>query len=248
MKDYDARSREIRKKVLDMVVQHGDSHLGGEFSEIEILAALYDEVLKPEDKFILSKGHACHPLYVLLRERGYNPTIAGHPDIDESNGISCTTGSLGHGLPIGVGMALARKKLATSGRIYVLMSDGECQEGTTWESSLIATHHQLDNLVAIIDHNKLQALDRIDRILSLGNLGKKFESFGWDVSEIDGHNYEEIIPALRYRKEGYPRMIIAHTIKGKGVSYMEGDPKWHARYPKGGELARAYRELGGKSS
>ena len=149
--DLTERGKELRKKVIDLGLEKGDAHLGGSFSEIEILIALFDIVLKEEDKFILSKGHACHPLYILLRERGCNPKISGHPDICETEGLFCTTGSLGHGLPIGVGMAFARKKLNKEGKIYVLMGDGECQEGTTWESSLIANHHKLDNLVVIFD-------------------------------------------------------------------------------------------------
>ena len=159
MKDLEKKAKELRKKTLDLAVEKGEGHLGGSFSEIEILISLYKEVLKDEDKFILSKGHCCYPLYLLLKEKGLNPKTSPHPDIDIENGINCTTGSLGHGLPIGVGMAFARKIQKKSGRIYVLMGDGECQEGTTWESSLIASQHKLTNLTVIIDHNKLQALD-----------------------------------------------------------------------------------------
>ncbi len=237
------KAKELRIRDLDLSIEHGDSHLGGDFSEIELLIALYYEILNDEDKFILSKGHACYPLYILLRERGYSPKISGHPDIDVENGISCTTGSLGHGLPIGVGMALARKLEEMPGDIYVLMGDGECQEGTTWESLLIANHYKLDNLVAIIDRNKLQALGPTEEILSFGDLAGKFQEFGWDVSEIEGHDFEEIIPALKYRNNGFPRGIIANTIKGKGISYMEQDPKWHARPPTKKELTQAYEEL-----
>ncbi|MDO8435960.1 MAG: transketolase [bacterium] len=238
------KAKKLKRDVLDLSLEMGgDGHLGGSFSEIEILISLYDRIIKDDDKFILSKGHACYPFYILLREKGYNPKISGHPDIDEENGIYCTTGSLGHGLPIGVGMALARKILGKKGRIYILMGDGECQEGTTWESSLIASHHKLDNLTVIIDHNKLQALEPIDNVVSLGNLKNKFRELGYDVLEIDGHSFPEIIKALKEESCGAPKMIIAHTIKGKGVSYMENDPKWHARKVILDEVKEAYKEL-----
>lgn len=238
------RAKKLRRNVLDLALEMGgDGHLGGSFSEIEILISLYDRIMKDDDKFILSKGHACYPLYILLREKGYNPKISGHPDIDEKNGICCTTGSLGHGLPIGVGMALARKILNKKGRIYVLMGDGEIEEGTTWESSLLAVHHQLDNLTVIIDHNKLQALEPLANIVSYGNLKNKFEEIGYSVLEIDGHSFPEIIEALEEKSETKPRMIIAHTIKGKGVSYMENDPKWHGRKVTLEEVKEAYKEL-----
>ena len=241
--DFEQRGKEIRKKVIDLGLEKGDSHLGGSFSEIEILIALFDVVMKKEDKFILSKGHACHPLYILLRGKGYNPKISGHPDLCEKEGLCCTTGSLGHGLPIGAGMAFARKKLNKPGKIYVLIGDGECQEGTTWESSLIANHHKLDNLIVIVDYNKIQALDKIEYVLSLGDLGKKFESFGWHISEVDGHDVPKIIEKLQENTIGKPHLILAHTIKGKGVSYMENVPKWHARPPNAEELKQAHEEL-----
>ena len=140
-------------------------------------------------------------------------------------------------------MAFAKKLQKQKGDIYVLMGDGECQEGTTWESSLIATHHKLDNLIAIIDYNKLQALDKIDNVLCLKDLGKKFKAFGYSVSEIDGHNFKEIIPALRKREKEKPSLILANTIKGKGVSFMENNSKWHVRIPTKEELKQAYKEL-----
>ena len=170
LKEFEAKAKKLRRQVLEFGIERGEAHFGGSFSEIEILISLYDLVMKPEDKFILSKGHACEPFYILLREKGYSPTISGHPDIDLKNGICCTTGSLGHGLPMGIGMAFAKKIKKHGGKIYVLVGDGECQEGTTWESALIAAHHKLDNLVLIVDHNKLQALDGVENILSLKNL------------------------------------------------------------------------------
>jgi transketolase len=237
------KAKKLRRDVLTLTMEQGEGHLGGSFSEIEILISLYSLIMKKEDKFVLSKGHACYPLYILLREKGCNPKICGHPDLDIGNEIHCTTGSLGHGLPMGIGMALARKIVNRTGKIFVLMSDGECQEGTTWESSLIASHHKLDNLTVIIDHNKIQALDRIENVLSLGNLKNKFESFGLHVSEVDGHSFKELVTVLKKEIKGKPHVVIAHTVKGKGVSFIENDPKWHARLPSPIELKRAYDEL-----
>ncbi|MDO8517082.1 MAG: 1-deoxy-D-xylulose-5-phosphate synthase N-terminal domain-containing protein [Nanoarchaeota archaeon] len=256
MDNLKEKAKELRKKVLDLSKIHGDAHLGGSFSEIEILISLFEDNLKKEDKFILSKGHCPYPLYILLKEKSHNPNILAHPDLDEKNGIYATTGSLGHGFPIGVGMALARKLKKQEGRIYVLIGDGECQEGTTWESADIASYHKLDNLCVIIDHNKLQALDKIKEVSPM-NLSEKFKAFGWHVAEIDGHNFSEINNSFKKNvldnvldysanpKTNLikPYLIIAHTIKGKGISYMENNPKWHARFPNEDELKKAYNEL-----
>ena len=172
-----SKALSLRKKTFDAFIKKGEAHLGGSFSMIEILLAIFEKYLNKNDKFILSKAHASYPLCILLREKGYNTKIKTHLEIDEKNGIHCTTGSLGHGLPIATGMALARKKLKRKGKIIVLMSDGECQEGTTWESLLIATKHKLDNLLIIVDYNKLQALSKIKDALPLNSLSKKFQSF-----------------------------------------------------------------------
>ena len=217
--------------------------MASSLSTIEILTTLYFGVLTKKDKFILSKGHGCFGFYTVLRDKGYNPVLSGHPDIDEKNGIYCTTGSLGHGLPIGAGMAHARKIKNEEGIIYVLMGDGECQEGTLWEASNIASRCKLDNLVAIVDHNKLQALDEIDNIFPFGDLERKFEAIGWYTSTVDGHNIGELIHALQQSVYGRPRAIIANTIKGKGISFMEGKPEWQSRKPSGEEIKQAYREL-----
>lgn len=237
------KARNLRRKVLDLALKQGESHLGGSFSEIEILISLYDSVLNTDDKFILSKGHACLPLYLILQERGYNPRIQTHPDLDEKNGIYATTGSLGHGLPLGIGMAIARKKLDKKGRIYVLMSDGECQEGTTWESALLASHYKLDNLVAIVDRNYIQALDFTEKVLSLGQLEEKFRVFGWNSSKINGHSFKELIPALENIEYERPRVVIAETTKGRGVSYMENNPEWHGKNVTFDRIKDAYEEL-----
>ena len=152
------KALKLRQKTFNAFIEKGEAHLGGSFSMIEILLAIYEIILKKNDKFILSKAHASFPLCLLLREKGFNTKIKTHLEIDEKNGINCTTGSLGHGLPIATGMAFAKKKLKKKGKVFVMISDGECQEGTTWESLLIAAKHKLDNLVIIVDYNKLQAL------------------------------------------------------------------------------------------
>lgn len=237
------RSKQIRRDTLDLGTKNGGYHFGGSFSATEILISLYDVVLRDEDKFILSKGHACWPLYVLLRERGYDPKLEGHPSRDEANGIWCTTGSLGHGLPMGIGMAMARKLRKEGGRIFVLMGDGECQEGTIWESLLTASFHGVDNLTAIVDANGIQGSGYVRNILPVSGLGKVAETLGWSVSEIDGHAYPEIIGALEVRPVGKPGLIIAHTVKGKGVSYMEDRPEWHSKFPDPEQLKQAYEEL-----
>jgi len=235
------QKKQIRMEALDLAIESGNGHLASAFSIVEILIAL-EETLKERDRFILSKGHGCLSFYVWLRRRGFNPTISGHPDIQTSEGIECTTGSLGHGLPIGVGMAFAKKLKAEEGNIYVLMGDGEMQEGTTWESLLLASHHKLDNLTVIVDCNGLQSLGKTDDILSLGNLPDKLTAFGCFVVEADGHNVEDIGLALRYITLK-PKVIIAHTTKGKGISFMEDNPVWHNRLPEGEQLVKAYKEL-----
>lgn len=237
------RSKQVRRETLSLGTKNGGYHFGGSFSATEIIIALYDVVMKEDDRFILSKGHACWPWYVILRERGYNPELAGHPSIDIANGIYCTTGSEGHGLPVGLGMAMARKFKKTSGKIYVIVGDGECQEGTTWESLLTASHHKLDNLVAIVDFNEIQGSGFVRDILPINGLEKVAETLGWSVVQVDGHSYSELLEAFAQQHEGKPMMIIAHTVKGKGVSYMEGKPQWHAKFPNPEQLEQAYKEL-----
>jgi transketolase len=248
IKNYDLilKARKLRQDTFKAFVKYGEAHLGGSFSMIEMLIALYEVVLKEEDKFILSKAHASFPLCLLLKEKGYDPKLTTHLEIDIENGIHCTTGSLGHGLPIGTGMAMARKLQSNPGKIYIMISDGECQEGTTWESLLIGAKHRLDNLVVLVDYNKIQALDTIDETLPLNELAAKFEAFNWACTEVnDGHSFEALIPVLQEDKnEGKPQAIIVHTIKGKGIKAFENNPAWHARKIKGEELEIGKRELG----
>lgn len=237
------RAKQLRKQVLDLTVEHGHAHLGGGFSEIEILVSLYDVVLKKPDKFLLSKGHGYYPLYLLLKDKGYNPSISSHPNLDPKNGINCTAGSFGHGLPIGVGMALAKRIAKQKGTVYVLLGEACCQEGTMWESCLIASTHKLDNLTIIVDRNKFQALEGTESVVKLNRLGGALAGLGVHVSEVDGHDFGELIPALERKVSGRPKVVIAHTVKGKGVSFMENDPKWHGRLPNTQEVEQALKEL-----
>ena len=239
------KAKKLRKDILELALEYKDGHIAPAFSVVEILAVLYNEILNKDDKIILSKGHGCLSLYASLMDKGLNPKISGHPDVDVKQGIHCTTGSLGHGLPIGVGMAFARKFKKEKGHIFVIMGDGECQEGTIWESLNLARKYRLDNLTIIIDYNKLQALTTIKEVMSETNLRAKFEAFGCQVMEINGHNFNELLDNLNHKtiKKDIPRMVIADTIKGKGLSCMENKPEWHSRIPEGKLLEQAYEEL-----
>jgi len=244
--DLIAKAKKLRQDTFTAFIEHGEAHLGGSFSMIEMLIALYEVILREEDKFILSKAHASFPLCLLLKEKGYDPKLTTHLDLDIENGIHCTTGSLGHGLPIGTGMALARNLRKRPGKIYVMIGDGECQEGTTWESMLIGAKHRLDKLVVLVDYNKIQALTTLEEALPLDNLSEKFKSFNWSCSEVnDGHSFEELIPVLQEdNNEEKPRAVIVHTTKGKGIKAFENDPGWHARKIKGKDLEIGKKELG----
>ena len=235
--DLVEKAKKLRQETFNAFVEHGEAHLGGSFSMIEMLITLYEKILKEDDKFILSKAHASFPLCLLLKGKGYHPPLTTHLEINPKNGIHCTTGSLGHGLPLATGMAMARKRLQIKGEIYVMMSDGECQEGTTWESLLIAARHKLDNLVVLIDYNKIQALSFLEEGLPLDDLAAKFKAFNWDCTEIkDGHSFDELIPVLQQKTTMKPKAFVVHTIKGKGIKAFENDPSWHARKIKGAEL------------
>lgn len=240
------RSKQLRRDTIALSKANGGYHYGGSFSCVEILVALFDHIMDSDDRFLLSKGHACWPYYVILRERGFNPKLEGHPRRDPANGILATTGSLGHGLPTAVGMAYAKKAKSEAGRVFVLMGDGECQAGTTWEAMLIAARLGLDNLVVVVDWNRIQGSDYCEDVLPLsaGNLMVVAEELGWYSYEIDGHDLDQLTHTLeREQEKGIPYMVVAHTIKGKGVSFMENEPKWHSNW-LGGELeAQALEEL-----
>lgn len=227
-----ARSKQIRRDTIALSKANGGYHYGGSFSWVEILIALYDFVLSENDKFILSKGHSCWPLYVVLKEKGLHPKLEGHPSRDEHNGIHCTTGSLGHGLPSAIGIAMAKKIKKTDGNVYVLVGDGECQEGTTWESLLIASRHMLSNLTVIVDNNGIQGSGPTNDILPIDKLADIASLLGWNVYRVDGHDIESLTETFLHGTTlSAPKIIIANTVKGKGVSYMENNPEWHAKWP-----------------
>lgn len=260
------RATFIRRQTLDLCVR-GGGHLASAFSCIELLVALYygkilhydpaDQLLKDRDRFVLSKGHAVSALYIILSDLGffskkeldnYNSGVCllgSHPD-KHIPGIDVTTGSLGHGLGIASGIALAAKLDNSNFKTVVLLGDGECSEGEIWESALFAAKHKLNNLVAIIDRNRLCVADFTEDCICLDPLSDKWKAFGWDVLEIDGHSFPDIIKAFDHhlsRKDQRPLMIIANTVKGKGVSFMENMPIWHTRIPAGDQLQLARKEL-----
>lgn len=239
------KALELRIQTFNAFIKKGEAHLGGSFSIIEILITLFEVIMKKKDKFILSKSHASFPYCLLLRKKGYNPKLTTHLEIDTKNGINCTTGSLGHGLPIATGMAFAKKKRGEKGKVFVLISDGECQEGTTWESLLIASKHKLNNLIVIVDYNKIQALQRIEDVLPLNSLSKKFKSFNWNCKEIkDGHSFLLLKKYLNKVDKNKPSVFIVNTIKGKGIKSFENDPVWHAKKLGNKEIIIGKRALG----
>lgn len=236
-------AKKLRLGVIDLAYRRNEGHIGGALSMMDIMTYLFYFNMKINDKFILSKGHACLPYFLILKDKGYNPKIAGHPERDISNGIEITSGSLGHGLPLAAGMALSRKIKGENGNIIVIMSDAECQEGTTWESLLISSHHNLNNLIIIIDYNNLQTLGKTSEILSLGDFETICKGIGLDVVRINGHSFKEIDYAFSREKKNKPRLIIADTIKGKGVSFMENVPMWHTKIPDTEQLKKVMDEL-----
>ena len=260
-------SREVRGDVLDMSFRARTPHIGSSLSCVEILVAAYctDPGLAPgewespdRDRFILSKGHAAAALYATLARCGYFPLewlnrfaenggpLAEHPIRGLLPGIEVTSGSLGHGLALGIGMALAGRIQRREYRAIVLLSDGECNEGTVWEAALFAPAHKLREIMVIVDYNKWQATGRSNEVLALSPLAAKWAAFGWAVSEIDGHDLNALVEKLAEPLDGAgrPRALIAHTVKGKGVSFMEDDNNWHYRIPSADELQRAKQELG----
>ena len=267
MADLKEKAKELRGVIFESICKGGGGHIPASLSITEILTVLYYKVLKVDpkdaknpdrDRFILSKGHASVALYAILADRGFfakgelekfgrmGSILGGHPDMYRVPGVEASTGSLGHGFPFGAGIALAGKLDQKLYRVFVLLGDGECQEGSVWEAALFAPQHKLDNLIAIIDYNKIQAMDYLDKIIALEPLADKWEAFGWAVREVDGHDVralEETLQSTPFVK-GKPNLIIAHTIKGKGVSFMENVPIWHYRLPNAGELKTACGELG----
>ena len=257
----------IRKSILRQLYDGGGGHGGGAFSGVEILTVLYFNVLnidpaRPDwqerDRFVMSKGHACPAWYSVLAEKGYFPKEAlktarqvgsilqGHPDMKKTPGVDMTTGSLGQGFSAALGIALAARVRQMSYRTYALLGDGELDEGQVWEAAMAAAHFRVDSLTAIVDRNRLQVDGDVREIMALEPLAEKWRAFGWHVIEINGHDVSEIHRALGDAREtqGRPTVIIAHTVKGKGVSFMEGDPRWHSAHLSKEELDQALAELG----
>ncbi|HUQ47311.1 MAG TPA: transketolase [Gemmatimonadaceae bacterium] len=257
---------QIRKHAVRMTNLGGSSHVGSVLSMADIVAVLYGGVLRVDpsnparpdrDRFILSKGHAGAGIYAALAETGFFSTellekhcadgsvLSGHVSHRGVPGVELSTGSLGHGLSVGAGFAYGGKLDNKTHRAFVLMSDGECDEGSTWEAAMFASHHKLDNLVAIIDYNKIQSLAPVSETLTLEPFADKWEAFGWSVVEVDGHDHSSLYASLSTvpRAKGKPTCVIAHTTKGKGVSFMERSVLWHYRTPRGSEYDEALNEL-----
>lgn len=257
----DERSRHLRRRIVNVLDRAGRGHVGSSLSAVEILRVLFDEVLRYDpkdpkspqrDRFILSKGHGCIALYVLLQEKGFFPEeelwrfcrfdgiLGGHPD-PKVPGIEVSTGSLGHGLGVAVGMAVSAKQKQASHRVFAVLSDGECDEGSVWEAAMCAAKHRLDNLIVIVDYNKIQSYGPTYEVLDLEPFAAKWEAFGFAAREVDGHDVAALsrtfaaIPIT----EGRPSVIIAHTVKGRGVSFAEFDPMWHHKNSfKDGDIDR----------
>ncbi len=257
------KAHSIREHIVKTVINNGDGHAGPSLSATDILASLYFDVLnikveepnwQKRDRFILSAGHKCLGLYGALIEKGFEKKdvldtynclgciIPGHPDMKKFKGVDFSSGALGHGLPVGSGMALAAKRRSYDYRVFVLMGDGEQGEGSNWEAAMFASHHELDNLVGIIDRNGLQINGSVSEVMDSGDLKEKYAAFGWSVKVVDGHDIEELLEVFRSVpfQKGKPSMIIANTIKSKGMPFAEGNVKYHHWNPgEGSKEAKA---------
>ena len=259
-----ALSRNIRKLTLEMVYKAKASHIGGALSMADLLAVLYSDILninpcnpnwEQRDRFLLSKGHACTSLYAtlalsdffpfeLLTEYGTDGTLLLSHTSSKIPGVELSTGSLGHALPFGCGLALAAKRKNKDYRTFVLVSDGELDEGSNWEAILFSPQHKLDNLILIVDYNKIQSLGTVEQVINLESLSQKFEAFNWEVFEIDGHNHEQILETFKSMQiNNKPKVVIAHTIKGKGIDFMENKLLWHYKSPTEKEFNEGMNQL-----
>lgn len=260
-------ARKIRLDAVNMVHSSHASHIGSALSCADILAVLYADILKYDvtcpmfvdrDRLILSKGHAGSALYAALAEVGFFPRemldtyymngskLSGHISHSGVPGVEFSTGSLGHGICVATGIAMAGKMDKKDYRTYVIVGDGECEEGSVWETALFAHKYHLSNYTVIVDNNKLQGMGTCDSVMALGNIGEKFVAFGWNVVDVNGHDHAELKKAFNTRFDNdSPMCIVAHTVKGKGVSFMENDNLWHYRDPQGDAYINAVRELGG---
>ncbi len=262
----EAVAKKLRRHIITMIGKAGSGHPGGSLSAVEILTALYFKVLRHKpldpnwpdrDRFILSKGHAAPALYAVLAECGYFPVeelltlrqmdsrLQGHPDRTLTPGVELSAGALGQGLSFAIGIALAGRLDAKDYRVYVLLGDGECDAGQVWEAAMSAAHFRVDNLMAIVDKNKLQLDGWTRDVMNLDPLPTKWQAFGWKVIEVDGHSLPELIEAFKEapKVKGQPTVIIAHTIKGKGVSFMENNNDFHGKAPNAIEMEIALKEL-----
>jgi len=266
LQDLQEKAKNIRKNIIEIVYNAASGHPGGSLSITDVLTTLYFKELNVDvnnpkdenrDRFVLSKGHCAPALYATLAEKGFIPKedlkkvrkldgyLQGHPDMKHTNGVDMTSGSLGQGLSVANGMALAAKLDNKDYRVYCVCGDGEIQEGQIWEAAMTSSHYKLDNICVIVDNNNLQIDGTVEKVMNPYPLDKKFESFGFNVLMIDGHNFNEIIDALEKAKQtkGKPTAIIAKTVKGKGVSYMENQAGWHGKAPKEEEYKIAMEEL-----
>jgi transketolase len=251
--------QKMKRKIVELSACAGEGHIPSAFSILDILWILYDRVLRinpshpnhsDRDRFILSKGHGALGLYAVLAEKGFfsydelgtfarfESSFGGHPDCNKVAGVEASTGSLGHGFPMAIGIALGLRIQRKQFRVFTLIGDGECNEGTIWESALLAAHHGLSNICCIVDHNH-----STDRALCIGNIKDKFSAFGWDTSVIDGHSHREIYSALTRRHKERPMAVIAETIKGYGCKTMENNPEWHHKSPDKDNIYDILEEL-----
>jgi len=264
--DLEGIARKLRRHVITMISRAGSGHPGGSLSAADIVTALYFRVMRHDpanprwpdrDRFILSKGHAAPVLYAALAECGYFPLewlttlrksgacLQGHTDSRLTPGVDMSAGSLGQGLSVGIGMALAAKLDKKDYRTYILLGDGECQEGQVWEAAMFAPNYKLDNLTAIVDYNGLQLDGFTRQIMDLEPFVEKWRSFKWEVLEVDGHDMKQVVDALQKagQVEGKPVVIVARTVKGKGVSFIENNVDWHGKAPNKAETEIALKEL-----
>ena len=271
IKSLEKKATELRKDIVTMICKSKSGHPGGSLSVIDILTALYYDVMnidvanpkkEDRDRFVLSKGHAAPALYAVLADKGYfdkglletlrqyGSILQGHPDMKKISGVDMSTGSLGQGLSVANGMALASRLQNIPYRVYVAMGDGELQEGQVWEAAMTSAQYKLDNLTAFVDYNNLQIDGNVSDIMDVASVEDKFKAFGWNVLTIDGHNFQEILDAVEKAKEckGKPTMIVANTIKGKGVDFMENVCGFHGVAPTEEETKRAIEQLEKTSS
>ena len=271
IKSLEKKATELRKDIVTMICKSKSGHPGGSLSVIDILTALYYDVMnigvanpkkEDRDRFVLSKGHAAPALYAVLADKGYfdkglletlrqyGSILQGHPDMKKISGVEISTGSLGQGLSVANGMALASRLQNIPYRVYVAMGDGELQEGQVWEAAMTSAQYKLDNLTAFVDYNNLQIDGNVSDIMNVASVEDKFKAFGWNVLTIDGHNFQEILDAVEKAKEckGKPTMIVANTVKGKGVDFMENVCGFHGVAPTEEETKRAIEQLEKTSS